>query len=100
METQNSYRILIVDDEQDLCEIVKFNLEMEGYTVDCANSAEEALRMLEITGQARDEGVQGQQPTAPHSGLRAGISPSVKGQRSKFKVQCSMFKGTTCCCWT
>ena len=27
----NDYRILVVDDEEDLCEILKFNLEMEGY---------------------------------------------------------------------
>lgn len=38
-------RILVVDDEEDLCEILKFNLEMEGYTVDTANSAEEALKL-------------------------------------------------------
>src|SRR5574344_2700753 len=38
-----NYRILVVDDEQDLCEILKFNLETEGYVVDTANSAEEAL---------------------------------------------------------
>lgn len=36
-------RILVVDDEQDLCEILKFNLETEGYLVETANSAEEAL---------------------------------------------------------
>lgn len=36
-------RILVVDDEQDLCEILKFNLEIEGYLVETANSAEEAL---------------------------------------------------------
>lgn len=41
----NDYRILIVDDEEDLCEILKFNLENEGYEADTANSAEEALRM-------------------------------------------------------
>lgn len=41
METKN--RILVVDDEQDLCEILKFNLETEGYYVETANSAEEAL---------------------------------------------------------
>ena len=38
----------VVDDEEDLCEILKFNLEMEGYTVDTAYSAEEALK-LDIT---------------------------------------------------
>ena len=33
----NDYRILVVDDEEDLCEILKFNLENEGYEVfvDC-----------------------------------------------------------------
>lgn len=36
-------RILVVDDEQDLCEILKFNLEIEGYQVETANSAEEAF---------------------------------------------------------
>ena len=44
----NDYRILVVDDEEDLCEILKFNLEMEGYKVDTAYSAEEALK-LDIT---------------------------------------------------
>lgn len=41
----NDYRILVVDDEEDLCEILKFNLETEGYLVDTANSAEEALKL-------------------------------------------------------
>lgn len=39
------YRILIVDDEQDLLEILKFNLETEGYEADTATSAEEALTL-------------------------------------------------------
>ena len=38
-------RILVVDDEQDLCEILSFNIQIEGYHVDTANSAEEALEM-------------------------------------------------------
>jgi two-component system alkaline phosphatase synthesis response regulator PhoP len=42
---ENNYRILVVDDEEDLCEILKFNLETEGYTVETAFSAEEALTM-------------------------------------------------------
>ena len=41
----NNYRILVVDDEEDLCEILKFNLENEGYEVDTAFSAEEALKL-------------------------------------------------------
>lgn len=40
----NPYRILVVDDEEDLCEILQFNLETEGYHVDVAYSAEEALK--------------------------------------------------------
>lgn len=39
-------KILVVDDEQDLCEILRFNLESEGYEVDTANSAEEGLSIL------------------------------------------------------
>jgi len=35
--------ILVVDDEEDICEILKFNLESEGYQVDAVTSSEEAL---------------------------------------------------------
>jgi two-component system, OmpR family, alkaline phosphatase synthesis response regulator PhoP len=45
MTDLKTYRILIVDDEEDICEILKFNLESEGYTVDTVNSAEEALAL-------------------------------------------------------
>jgi len=38
-------RILVVDDERDLREILKFNLQTEGYNVDTAASSEEALTM-------------------------------------------------------
>ena len=38
-------KILVVDDEQDICEILQFNLEIEGFEVDTANSAEEALEL-------------------------------------------------------
>lgn len=41
----DNYRILVVDDEQDLCEILKFNLETDGYAVETASSAEDALQM-------------------------------------------------------
>lgn len=37
-------RILVVDDEEDLCEILQYNLEKAGYLVDVAYSAEEALK--------------------------------------------------------
>lgn len=39
-------RILVVDDEKDICDILQFNLEKEGYIVDVAYSGEEALDML------------------------------------------------------
>lgn len=41
-------KILVVDDEQDLCDILQYNLEAEGYLADTANSAEEAL-LLPLT---------------------------------------------------
>lgn len=39
-------KILVVDDEQDLCEILLFNLTVAGYEVDVAHSAEEATEMV------------------------------------------------------
>ena len=38
-------KILVVDDEMDICEILKFNLENNGYIVDTANSGGEALAL-------------------------------------------------------
>lgn len=44
MSAENKkYSILVVDDEEDLCEILRFNLETEGYRVETAYSAEEAM---------------------------------------------------------
>lgn len=43
--TDNKKRILVVDDEETLCEALRFNLEAEGYSVDTACSAEECLSM-------------------------------------------------------
>lgn len=42
---KQNQKILVVDDEQDLLEILKFNLETEGYEVETASSAEEALTL-------------------------------------------------------
>lgn len=39
------YKLLVVDDEDTLCEALRFNLEIEGYDVDVAHSAEEALKL-------------------------------------------------------
>lgn len=41
-------RILVIDDEKDLCEIISFNLKMNGMTADVCHSAEDALK-LDIT---------------------------------------------------
>lgn len=38
-------KILVIDDEEPICDILRFNLTKEGYDVDCAYSAEEALTM-------------------------------------------------------
>ncbi|MDO4510594.1 MAG: response regulator transcription factor [Bacteroidales bacterium] len=38
-------KILVVDDEQAICYVLKLNLEMEGFSIDTACSAEEALKM-------------------------------------------------------
>ncbi len=39
----DNYKILVVDDEESICEILQLNLISEGYEVDVAHSAEEAL---------------------------------------------------------
>ena len=39
-------KILIVDDEADIRDILQFNLENAGFNVECASSAEDALEML------------------------------------------------------
>lgn len=44
MTVSRSTYILVVDDEEDICEILKYNLESEGYQVDTVNSSEEALQ--------------------------------------------------------
>jgi two-component system alkaline phosphatase synthesis response regulator PhoP len=41
---ENKFRILVVEDEEDINEILQFNLESEGYLVDTSFSAEEALK--------------------------------------------------------
>jgi DNA-binding response OmpR family regulator len=38
-------KILVVDDELDICEILQYNLETEGFEVETACSAEEALEL-------------------------------------------------------
>lgn len=42
---ENDYKILVVEDDETLCDTLQFNLELEGYSADKASSAEEALAM-------------------------------------------------------
>ncbi len=39
-------RILVIDDEEDILELVRYNLEREGYHVTCVASGEEALKTV------------------------------------------------------
>ena len=40
-------KILVVDDEEDILELLRYNLLREGYNVSCAASGEEALRLAQ-----------------------------------------------------
>lgn len=42
---ESNRRILVVDDEETLCEALRFSLEAEGYEVDVAYSSEQALTL-------------------------------------------------------
>ncbi len=45
MEDINEQRILVVDDEESITDIVSFNLKKEGYKVDVAHSGDTAVKM-------------------------------------------------------
>ena len=45
-------KILAVDDEEDILELLRFNLTKEGFAVVCAASGEEALKSA-LSQQAR-----------------------------------------------
>ncbi len=47
LEVMAGERILIVDDEKDIAEIVSFNLEKEGFRTEIVNSGEEAIDVFE-----------------------------------------------------
>ncbi len=46
-DMMDNVKILVVDDEVDICEILQFNLQSEGFDVDMAISAEDALVLVE-----------------------------------------------------
>src|SRR5574344_662440 len=46
VQAEKKSKILVVDDEEDICEILQYNLERAGYEVKTAISSEEALYMI------------------------------------------------------
>jgi two-component system, OmpR family, alkaline phosphatase synthesis response regulator PhoP len=46
----DTYRILVVDDEEDIAELVRYNLISEGYHVTCTGSGEDAIRLIRTEG--------------------------------------------------
>jgi len=45
-ETAQCHHVLVVEDERDLQDLLKYNLEREGYRVQCAGSGEQALKLV------------------------------------------------------
>ena len=46
MKLKNNHDVLVVDDEEDLLELIRYNLHEEGYRVRCAMNGDEALRSV------------------------------------------------------
>lgn len=47
MSKKSDFKILAVDDEKDILVLLKYNLEIEGYFVETANSGKEAIKIAE-----------------------------------------------------
>ncbi|NNF99272.1 MAG: response regulator transcription factor [Desulfobacteraceae bacterium] len=41
-------KVLVVDDEEDILELVRYNLQRDGYVITCTSSGEKALKMVEL----------------------------------------------------
>ena len=73
-------KLLIVDDEAGIREILQFNLENAGYVVDTAASAEEALEKARLAAKRAEEaaaipqGCRGAAQTSCHQGRQKGRS--------------------------
>lgn len=48
MNNDGKHTVLVVDDEENICEIVQYNLQKNGYCVESAHSAEEALSLIRL----------------------------------------------------
>jgi two-component system, OmpR family, alkaline phosphatase synthesis response regulator PhoP len=44
-ESMQKENILVVDDEEDIAELIRYNLASEGYEILCTGSGEEAVRL-------------------------------------------------------
>lgn len=77
-------KILVVDDEQDICEILQYNLETEGYEVDTAYSAEEALEMMQFRQDGNGRYVLDPTASAPEYGLI--LLDVMMGEMSGFQM--------------
>lgn len=77
-------KILVVDDEQDICEILQYNLETEGYEVDTAYSAEEALDMMHFRQDHSGHYVLDSTAEAPEYGLI--LLDVMMGEMSGFQM--------------
>ena len=48
-------KILVVDDEKPIADILQFNLKKEGYQVECAYDGDEALAKAKEMGEGKKE---------------------------------------------
>ena len=70
-------RILIVDDEEDICMILSYSLQKAGYETLVAHSAEEALELLQ-SPIANDQSPHSPYPFGYYDGRYVGIGDGRK----------------------
>jgi DNA-binding NtrC family response regulator len=70
MEGSNQVRVLVVDDEEDVCEAVRRRLERQGMRVDTAFSAQEGIKRIEEADPPYDVIVTDMSMEDPDAGVR------------------------------
>lgn len=50
MQAPSDYKILVVDDDEDIIELLQYNLKREGYEVAVASNGQKALEIAEVFG--------------------------------------------------
>lgn len=63
------YKILVIDDEEDVCRAVKRRLERQGYIVDTALSAAEGIEKIQASDEAYDVIVTDMSMEDPEAGI-------------------------------